>query len=69
MGNAYLNSATKEKVYCICGLEFGEAFKGRISIIRKGLYRLKSSGTQWHEHFAITLYSMWFNLTRYEPDF
>jgi len=63
VGNAYLNAETNEKVYCICGLEFGPDMEGRIANIKKGLYGLKSSGAQWHAHFAKTLYTLGFNPT------
>ena len=63
-----MNAYTKEKVYCICGLEFGPELEGRIAIIKKGLYGLKSSGAQWHVHFATTLYSLGFIPTRFDPN-
>jgi hypothetical protein len=68
IGNAYLNAEMTEKVYCICGPEFGPELEGRIAIIKKGLYGLKSSGARWHAHFANTLYLMGFNPSRYDPD-
>jgi len=68
MGNAYLNAETNERAYCVCGLEFGPDMEGRIAIIKKGLYGLKSSGAQWHAHFAKTLYTLGFNPTRFDPD-
>ncbi len=55
VGNAYLNASTKEKVYTICGPEFGPELEGRIAIIKKSLYGLKSSGARWHAHFAKSL--------------
>jgi hypothetical protein len=42
--------------------------EGRIAIIEKGLYGLKSSRAQWHAHFAKTLYTLGFNPTHFEPD-
>ncbi len=68
IGNTFFNAETNEKVYCICGLEFGPEMEGRIAIIKKGLYGLKSSGAQWHAHFAKTLYTLGFNPTRFDPD-
>ncbi len=68
VGNAYLNTFTNEKVYCICGPEFGPELQGRKAIIRKGLYGLTSSGAQWHAHFATMLYSMGFVPTRFDPN-
>ena len=72
VANAYLNAYSKEKVYCICGPEFGPEFgpelEGRIAIIKKGLYGLKSSGAQLHAHFATTLYTMGFIPKRFDPN-
>jgi hypothetical protein len=68
VGNAYLNADTKEKVYTICGPEFGPELEGRIAIIKKSLYGLKSSGACWHVHFSKTLYSMGFQLTRFDSN-
>ncbi len=68
VGNAYLNADTKEKVYVRCGPEFGPELEGRIAIIKKSLYGLKSSGAQWHAHFAKTLYMMGFQPTRFDND-
>jgi hypothetical protein len=45
IGNAYLESFTKEKVAFVAGPEFG-ALEGHTFLIRKALYRLHSSGTR-----------------------
>lgn len=68
IGNAYLNAETEEKVYVVCGKEFGPELEGRLAIVRKGLYGLKTSGNRWHAHFANTLHSMGFTPTRFDPD-
>ncbi len=47
IGNAYLNAETKEKVHTICGPEFGALYQGRVAVIHKALYGLKSSGAAW----------------------
>ena len=57
VGNAYLESYTKERVYIIAGPEFGP-LRGHTLIIHKALYGLKSSGLRWHERFADVLRSM-----------
>ncbi len=67
IGNAYLESLTKEKVYIIAGDEFGE-LKGHTLIIVKALYGLKSSGLRWHERLADVLREMGFIPSRFEPD-
>lgn len=67
VGNAYLESYTKEKVYIIAGAEFGE-LEGHTLIIVKALYGLKSSGLRWHERFADVLRDIGFIPSRAEPD-
>ena len=67
IGNAYLESFTKEKVYIIAGPEFGER-EGCTLIIRKALYGLKSSGLRWHERLANVLTKMGFVPSKAEPD-
>ncbi len=68
LGNAYSNMDTKEKKYVRCGPEYGPELEGRIAIIKKSLYGLKSSGAEWHSHFASTLYNLGFQPTRFDPD-
>jgi hypothetical protein len=51
-----------------CGPEFGPELEGRIAILKKALYGLKSSGNRWHAHFAKTLYNLGFEPTRYDSD-
>ena len=48
IGNAYLESVTKEKVAFVAGPEFGE-YEGHTFIILKAQYGLKSSGRRWHD--------------------
>ena len=43
MGNAYLEAETKEKVCIIIGKEFSD-LEGHALLIKKVLYRLRSSG-------------------------
>jgi Reverse transcriptase (RNA-dependent DNA polymerase) len=50
---AYLNAPCREKVYTVCGPEFG-IHRGRIAVIRLALYGLKSSGFAWRSHLAET---------------
>jgi hypothetical protein len=67
IGNAYLESFTKEKVYIKAGPEFGN-LEGHYLLIHKALYGLKSSGLRWHERLADTLRSMGFFPSLAEPD-
>ena len=61
IGNAYLNSETKEKIYVRAGPEFGK-LEGNTLIVVKVLYGLKTSVAKWHEKLADTL-----RILRYEP--
>ena len=58
VGNAYLEGYTREKVFTILGQEYGPDLAGRVAIISKGLYGLKTSGARWSEHLADTLRSL-----------
>jgi len=54
IGNAYLNADCREKIYFVASPEFGD-HKGRVLIIKKALYGLKSSGAAWRALFASLL--------------
>jgi hypothetical protein len=57
IGNAFVNAYTNEKVYVSrAGKEFGE-HEGKVIIIRKALYGLRSSSERFHSHVADTLRS------------
>ena len=67
IGNAYLESFTKEKVCFVAGPEFGE-FEGHTLVIRKALYGLKSSGKCWHDKLHDVLIDMGFFPSKAEED-
>jgi hypothetical protein len=67
VGNAYLESYTKEKVVFVAGPEFGE-YAGHTMIIRKAQYGLKSSGKCWHDKLHDVLTSMGFFPSKAEED-
>ena len=69
VGNAYLNSETKEKVFIIAGPEFGPDLEGRILIIVKALYGLRTSAARFHEHLADTLRNLGFHQSRADANF
>ena len=54
IGNAYLNAPCREKVFTVCGAEFGSD-RGKYAKIVRALYGLKSSGASWRAHLAATL--------------
>ena len=63
IGNAYLESFTKEKVYIAAGPEFGDR-EGHTLIMQKALYGLKSSGLRWSERLHDALIDMGFFKSR-----
>jgi hypothetical protein len=67
IGNAYLESYTKEKVCFVAGGEFGE-LAGHTFMILKAQYGLKSSGRRWHERLFDVLISMGFKPSKAEED-
>lgn len=65
--NAYINAGTKEKVYFIAGKELGE-HEGKVVVIVRALYGLKSSGARFREHMAATLRAAGFMSCKADPD-
>ena len=68
IGSAYLNGVTREKVYIIAGPEFGPDLAGRVLIIYKSLYGLKSLGACFHEHLSATLKKLGFVPSKADAD-
>jgi hypothetical protein len=66
--NAYLNAPVQEKVYTICGPEFGNSTEGCCAIIVQALYGLKSSGAAWRAHLAATMEELMFTSCIADPD-
>jgi hypothetical protein len=67
VGNAYLYAPCREKIYFIGGVECGEQ-RGKILVVTKALYGLKSSGASWRAMFAGTIADMGFEPTQADPD-
>jgi shikimate kinase len=57
VGNAYLNADCREKIWFIAGPEFGTK-KGKVLIIFKALYGLKSSSAAWRALFSSMLHKL-----------
>jgi hypothetical protein len=68
VSNAYLNAYTNEKIYTKCGPEFGINFQGKLAIIKKSLYGLKSSAASWHRTMNNYLWSIGFKPSRGDAD-
>ena len=67
IGNAYLESYTKEKVGFVAGPEFGK-WAGHTMIIRKAQYGLKSSGKCWHDRLHDVLRDLGWTPSKVEED-
>jgi Reverse transcriptase (RNA-dependent DNA polymerase) len=61
VGNAYLNAPCRKKIWTIAGPEFGDD-EGKVMIIKRALYGLKSSGAAWRAMLA------GFKSTKGDPD-
>jgi len=67
IGNAYLETHTKEKVHVIAGPEFGDR-EGHVLVISKALHGLHSSGLRWSGRLADVLREMGFFVSKAEKD-
>jgi hypothetical protein len=65
--NAYLNAPCREKIWFVGGKETGDGF-GKVCIVTRALYGLKSSSAAWRTEFAKALDSMEFQSTKADPD-
>ena len=68
IGNAFLYGKTKEKVYIIAGPEFGKELQGRVLIVDKALYGLRTSCARFHEHCSDTLRKLGFVPSKADSD-
>lgn len=67
VGNACLHAPCKEKVWFKGGLDVGED-EGKVLILVRALYGLRSSGSSWRSTLATTLESLDFLNTIADPD-
>ena len=67
IGNAFIQSKTKERVFTKLGPEFSE-HAGKIALIVKALYGLTTSAANFRKAFADFLRSMGFEPVRYDRD-
>ena len=69
IGNAYLNAKCRERVHVRCGAElFGQEHKGKLAVICRALYGLKTSGASWRQHLANEIRNVGFTNTKGDPD-
>ena len=67
VGNAYLESRTKEKLALVAGPEFGPDREGHVLIVHKALYGLRTSGKRWAEKLADCLRQLDFAQCKADP--
>ena len=65
--NAYLNASCREKIWFEGGIKTGED-RGKVLIVTRALYGLKSSGAAWRADLAATLCDLKFTSSQAEPD-
>ena len=65
--NAYLNASCREKIWFEGGIETGED-RGKVLIVTRTLYGLKSSGAAWRADLAATLRDLKFSSSHADPD-
>ena len=65
--NAYLTADCRERTWTYAGPEFGSD-AGKIMLIKKALYGLKSSGAAFRAHLGETLHDLGFVPTSADPD-
>ena len=68
IGNAFLYGKTRERVMIRAGREFGPDLMGKLMVIDKSLYGLRSSSARFHEHFSEKLRIMGYFPTKADPD-
>ena len=65
--NAYLNATNREKIWFEGGIECGED-KGKVLVVVRALYGLKSAGSAWRAALAEALVQLGFESARADLD-
>ena len=65
--NAYISAPCREKIYFIAGQEFGSD-AGKIMIIKRALYGLKSSGAAFRAMLANCIWDLGYRPSKADPD-
>jgi len=68
IGNAYLNAPCREKIWVEAGMEFGTEWEGKVLIINRALYGLKSSGAAWRSMLSNTMRDLGYKAPYADPD-
>ena len=68
LSSAYLHAYTKEKVYFICGPEWGKEKEGCIAVVVKAVYGLVGSAHAYHQHVFETMSSKGWKCSEIDSD-
>jgi hypothetical protein len=68
LSSAYLHAYTKEKVYFICGPEWGPEREGCVAIVIKAVYGLVGSAHAYHQHVFETMSSKGWKCSEIDSD-
>jgi hypothetical protein len=66
--NAYLTAPVTERIWIVCGPEFGPEHNGRKALVVRALYGLKSAGAAFRNHLADCMRTMGFKPCLADPD-
>jgi hypothetical protein len=65
---AYLNADSRERLYTVCGKEFGPEYQGRYAIIKRALYGSKSAAASWRGRISSIIEDLGFTMCRADND-
>jgi len=65
--NAYITAPVAEKVWTVCGPEFGQD-AGKRAVIVRALYGLKTAGAAFRAHLASFMRQMGYTSCKADPD-
>ena len=69
IGTTYLNAYTKERIFTMAGIEFGEHRVGMKLELKKGLYSLKCSANAWYFQLSRDIEEIGFKKSRIDSIF
>ena len=67
IGNSYLNAKCREKIWTVAGTKFGSE-KGKVMLVFRALYGLKSFDAAWRQMLAQTLRDLGCVFSKADPD-
>ena len=65
---AFLQYPCSKKYYTVCGPEFGSEFIGKLAIIVRAAYGLKSEGSDFRNHLRDCMEHLGYEYCKADPD-